>query len=49
MQPDQVERLLSLLEQLLFLVQAVSIGVGWISGFVVAQFIIHAKNQKNLF
>ena len=48
MQPEQVNILLERLEQVIFLLQACSIGICFLCGFVSMQLIIHAKNQKHL-
>jgi hypothetical protein len=49
MQPDQIEHLFQLLEQIVYLLQAVFLACSCIGGFAMMQMIIHTKNQKHMF
>ena len=49
MQPEQLNQILSRLDQIIFLLQAANVGIAFLCGFVSMQFIVHAKNQKHLF
>ena len=49
MTPDQISSLFSILERIVFLLQALFVSTCFLCGFVSMKFIIHAKNQKNLF
>ena len=49
MTPDQVLVLLSSLDKIIFLLQALCHFLGFLAGVALMQLILHSKNQRNLF